>query len=147
VKIARRPKRSANQPALIVPTVSPANNEAMKAAIPLVPNRPAVVGVNRPLAVSPGAMKPVISISYSSKKKAMLSRTMIVQTVRVGGRRSSRAVSSAAELEASISPSPAGADPFPFACLAGKIAAGEWLGSHARRIVPEVVKRPLVCYV
>ena len=34
-----------------------------RAAMPPVPKMPTVVGVNNPLAVSPGAMNPVISIS------------------------------------------------------------------------------------
>ena len=56
VKIVRRPRRSAAMLNSIVPMKRPEKNAATNPAMPVVPNRPGVVGVRMPLATSPGAI-------------------------------------------------------------------------------------------
>jgi hypothetical protein len=86
-----RPKRSARKPQVMVPTKSPRNKAAMKLAIPVVPNKPVVVAVRMPSLTNPGAMYPVKSRSYSSKKKPRLKIAINFHTAWLPGSRSRRA--------------------------------------------------------
>jgi hypothetical protein len=75
----------------MVPTNKPLKRDAMKLATPDVPKSPCVVEVRIPPFTKPGAIYPVKSKSYSSKKKPRLSNTISFQTLRVAGSRSRRA--------------------------------------------------------
>src|ERR1041385_49352 len=99
VKIVRLPYLSARNPQISVARNSPENSAAMKAAIPVVPKMPRVVGVRIRPATSAGATYAVKSRSYSSKNNPKLSRTTSFQIERVTGSLSSLAEISAPEME------------------------------------------------